>query len=80
MPPLNGMKTHPLKPASIAALRRLAHGPVRSEQLNPGVRDRLHREGLAEEHSAGAFPSARARQWEITAAGRAALAEIDKSV
>lgn len=79
MPPLNGTKTHPLRPATIAALRRLALGPVRSHQLNPGVRDRLEREGLAAEHPAGVFPASRSRQWEITAAGRAALAEIDKS-
>ncbi len=80
-PPLNGTKTHPLRPGTIAALRRLAHGPVRSHQLNPGVRDRLLRGGLATEESAGALslPGARARQYEITAAGRAALAEIDKS-
>jgi len=81
MPPLNGTKTHPLKPASIAVLRQLALGPIRAEKINPGVRDRLSREGLAVERPRGALslPGARAMQWEITDAGRAALAQIDRS-
>lgn len=79
MPPLNGTKTHPLKPATIAVLRQLAEGPIRSHLINPGIRNRLEREGLAEEHSAGVFHFAKTRQWEITPVGRAALAEIDKS-
>lgn len=63
--PLNGVKTHPLKPASISALRQLARGPVRAHTLNPGVRDRLWRENLA-------MPDSR-NYWHITDAGRSAL-------
>lgn len=70
MKPLNGTKTHPLKPASLAALRALAEGPAESFLLNPGVRDRLSRGGLAEEY----ISKAGRRCYRITDAGRAALA------
>ena len=65
--PLNGTKTHPLKPASLEALRRLACGPVPGHTLNPGVRDRLSRSDYAAQGDHN--------QWFITPAGRAALEE-----
>jgi len=63
--PLNGTKTHPLKPASLEALRRLARGPVPGHTLNPGVRDRLSRSDYAAQGNHG--------KWFITPAGLAAL-------
>jgi hypothetical protein len=72
IPPLNGEKTHPLKPGSIAVLRRLAQGPVGSHLINPGVQNRLRREALAEE-----FFSNGGRAYRITDAGRAALAKAE---
>jgi hypothetical protein len=72
IPPLNGEKTHPLKSGSIAALRQLARGPVCSHLINPGVRNRLTREALAEE-----FFSNGGRAYRITDAGRAAIAKAE---
>lgn len=46
--PLNGTKTHPLKPGSLAALGELAAGPMPRQELNPGVANRLEREALVE--------------------------------
>lgn len=75
MKPLNGTKTHPLKPASIAMLKRMAeNGPVDAHKINPGIRDRLSREGLAEKcyrhgYDYGVF-------YRITDAGRKALASL----
>lgn len=75
MKPQNGEKTHPLKPASIAVLRELATGPLPSYRVNPGTRNRLRREGLADEiERVGARPY---RRYAITQAGRDRLAEID---
>lgn len=48
MKPLNGEKTHPLRPAAIAALVDLSHGPKPRQELNPGVADRLLRGELVE--------------------------------
>lgn len=48
MKPLNGTRTHTLKPASIEALRRLAQGPLPRQELNPGVANRLERQALVE--------------------------------
>jgi hypothetical protein len=76
MPPLNGTKTHPLKPKSIAVLRDLAEAPVESCRINPGVRDRLTREGLAEEHAPTAGVNAARRCHRITDAGRKVLASL----
>lgn len=70
--PLNGTKTHPLKTASMEALRRLARRPLRGWKLNPGVRDRLYRGDL--DRGPYAFQDDHG-DWRITAAGRAALAE-----
>ena len=73
MIPLNGKKTHPLRPASIAALRRLAAQDLWPHEMNAGVRDRLERGALATwAYNEKGFPL-----WSITDAGRAALAEID---
>lgn len=46
--PLNGTKTHPLKPASVAALDALTGGPKPAQDFNPGVVNRLMRTGLVE--------------------------------
>jgi len=71
--PLNRTKTHPLKPASIAVLRRLAEdGPVRSHMINPGVRNRLSREGLVEEYH-GFYGGRAGPFYRITDVGRQSL-------
>jgi hypothetical protein len=72
--PLNGEKTHPLKPGSIAVLRELSNGPVFAYQINPGVRDRLIREGLAEARFSALHD--KSRYW-ITIAGRMALTKLE---
>jgi hypothetical protein len=47
MKPLNGEKTHPLKPAAIQALKLLHQsGSKPAQEFNPGVCNRLAREGL----------------------------------
>lgn len=46
--PLNGVKTHPLTPASLEALKDLARRPDARQNLNPGVSNRLLRENLVE--------------------------------
>lgn len=74
MRPLNGSKTHPLKPASLAILRELADHAMPAFEINPGIRDRLTREGLAEEYAAKIGRS----YYRITDAGRKALAEQSK--
>lgn len=75
MPPLNGTKTHPLKPASIAMLKRMAEsGPVDAYKINPGIRDRLSREGLAEECHFRGYEHG--TYYRITNAGRKALADL----
>lgn len=48
MQPLNGTKTHPLTPAGLEALCRLASAPLPRQELNPGVANRLEREALVE--------------------------------
>lgn len=70
---LNGTKTHPLKPASIDGLRRLARCPLRGWELNPGVRDRLFRGDAT--NGPYAYQDADG-DWRITDAGRAALAAL----
>ena len=75
--PLNGTKTHPLKPGTIKVLGWLERWPMPSQELNPGVRDRLERGGYAE---AVQLPSpykkdkgALTTHYRITDAGRAGL-------
>lgn len=46
--PLNGFKTHPLAPASLAVLRELLTAPKPRQAINPGVDGRLMREDLVE--------------------------------
>lgn len=79
IPPLNGAKTHPLKPAAFDALRQIARRPLPPQEFNPGVVNRLCRESLVElvdmqspyaDHGRRSIPHLR-----ITAAGRAALVE-----
>lgn len=77
--PLNGTKTHPLKPPALQALRYLLSGPVPRSCFNPGVVDRLTRddEMLAEVvdlTSPYTKDRGKARQHlRITDAGRAAV-------
>jgi hypothetical protein len=71
--PLNGVKTHPLKAASIDALRRLTKtNSVGSWCFNPGVKDRLLREDLIV-----IFNAHGSNYVAITDAGRERLAQID---
>lgn len=85
--PLNGEKTHPLKPALIAALKVLHYGgPAPQCALNAGIRDRLTREGLTREglieavtlpspfksHNGKPYPHV-----QITEAGAAKVREIE---
>lgn len=78
--PLNGEKTHPLKPGSIRVLERLlCKGPQPRHEINPGVRDRLHREDLVEECD-GIKGRPLVRHLRITAAGRARLDELDENI
>lgn len=46
MKPLNGEKTHPLTSHAIDVLKRLFVNPIPRQSLNPGVCNRLEREGL----------------------------------
>lgn len=46
MIPLNGTKTHPLKESSLSVLRQLKWRKIPCAELNPGVINRLKREGL----------------------------------
>ena len=64
--PLNGTKTHPLSEHALGVLRLLSEAMLGGHTINPGVRDRLSREGLAEQNG---------RFWQITDEGRARLAE-----
>lgn len=75
MTPLNGTKTHPLKPATIEVLRSLRdHGRIECYRVNPGSIDRLLREDLATINDvaggvAGRFLS-------ITEAGKSRLRDL----
>ena len=62
------MNTHALRPASLEVLRRLRSADLPSHEVNPGVADRLTREGLAEAYITGAR-----RRYRITGPGRAFL-------
>lgn len=77
-PPLNGAKTHPLTEHAKGVLRSLANGPTPTQTVNPGVTNRLLREGLAEEvMRPSPFASHRGRplaHLQITDAGRATIA------
>ena len=46
--PLNGEKTHPLSPFAQSVLISLRSGPIPRSDLNPGIADRLLREGCTE--------------------------------
>lgn len=46
--PLNGAKTHPLSDHAKGVLEVLAVKPLLKHLVNPGVRDRLYREDLAD--------------------------------
>lgn len=79
MNPLNGEKTHPLSAHAKEILRGLAIAERPCSLINPGVVNRLQREGLAEVvQMRSPFPThAQNRMIEhlrITDAGRATLA------
>jgi hypothetical protein len=44
--PLNGQKTHPLSAHALGVLRDLLRGAKPTHKINPGVVNRLCREGL----------------------------------
>ena len=46
LPPLNGEKTHPLTDHAIGVLREISRDPIPSNEVNPGVLNRLFRESL----------------------------------
>lgn len=46
--PLHGEKTHPLSPSALAVVEELRSGPMARSGMNPGVVDRLLREGCVE--------------------------------
>lgn len=46
--PNNGTKTHPMSPQALRAQAALKDGPAPKATLNPGIVDRLIREGTAE--------------------------------
>jgi len=46
--PLNGVKTHPLSTHAKGVLRDIATAPVPRHSVNPGVTNRLQREGMVE--------------------------------
>jgi hypothetical protein len=48
MLPLNGTKTHPLSAVAKAAIESLRTGPRPAQEFNPGIVDRLLREGCVE--------------------------------
>lgn len=78
MKPLNGERTHDLKPASLEALRRISEKPLPRQELNAGVANRLLREGLVESVDLQSpYASHKGRQIEhlrVSAAGVARLA------
>lgn len=49
MQPLNGEKTHALSEHSLGRLREIARHPLPRQDVNPGVANRLLREGLVQE-------------------------------
>lgn len=47
--PLNGTKTHPLSAHALEVMEDLRTRPLPRQELNPGVLNRLYREGLIED-------------------------------
>lgn len=81
MQPLNGTKTHPLKPASVEALRGVAQAAVPRQEINPGVANRLLRDDLVESVDLPSPYAAHKRRpiehLKVTAAGLEMLTAID---
>ncbi len=79
MLPLNGTKTHPMTEHAWGVLHLLESiGPIPAQEINPGVINRLEREGLAERYLAPTPYRTRKGNinWmRITEAGRAKLKE-----
>jgi hypothetical protein len=75
--PLNGVKTHPLSAHALAELKEIQANPVPRNAINPGVVDRLLREGLVESVMLPSpYKTHKGKACEhlaITMAGRAAL-------
>ncbi len=77
MKPLNGTKTHPLTPASLEALRRVAHEPLPRQELNPGVANRLERDALVESvHMASPYATHKGRKIEHLRASAAGIERL----
>lgn len=77
--PLNGLRTHPLKSASLAALRRLRAGPLTRQEFNPGVADRLLRSAYVESYRGPSPYATRLGEREylkITPAGLGVVEEL----
>lgn len=73
IPPLNGANTRPLSEHALGVLRKLRDvGPLPSYLLNPGVRNRLSREALAEEF----WQKNGTRCYRITDIGREVLSHL----
>ena len=76
--PLDGEEAHPLSEVARVTLGRLLGEPIPRSQVNPGVADRLEREGLVEVVD---LPSpfrtvrGKVRHLRVTEAGRQRLAE-----
>lgn len=80
-PPLNGSKTHPLTEHAYDALQRLTNGAIPQQEINPGVVNRLDRDGLIETiHRPSPYKTHKFKliaHIQITDAGLAALAARD---
>lgn len=76
--PNNGVKTHPLSKHALGVLRELERRSMPTQEINPGVTNRLRREHLIEEtfqtSPYATHKGAKIAFSVITDAGRAALA------
>ncbi len=83
LPPLNGAKTHPLSAHALYVLRHLALRSEPRQELNPGVANRLLREGLVESFQATSPYATHAgkeiEHFRITDAGRAAIGKSQEA-
>lgn len=78
--PLNGTRTHPLTPHATSELRSLRGGGRPRQEINPGVIDRLSREGLIETYDASSPYRTRkgdVRFVRLTSAGTERIAATD---
>lgn len=77
MRPMNGTKTHPLSQLAISRLLDIARRPIPSQEVNPGIVNRLLREELVRTvrlpSPYNTHRGALLAHLEITDAGRAVL-------